>query len=53
MNIQRHNPLASLTQPLGPLDGNLAYDESPHLHRLEPTQNCPQPTQHSWVANTS
>jgi hypothetical protein len=34
--------LASLNQSIGPVYGNLAYDEDPHLHCLEPTQ-------HRWV----
>jgi hypothetical protein len=41
MNIQSQI-LASLNQSIGPVYGNLAYDEDPHLHCLEPTQ-------HSWV----
>jgi hypothetical protein len=35
-------PLASLNQSIGSVYDDLAYDEDPHLHCLEPTQ-------HSWV----
>jgi hypothetical protein len=34
--------LAPLNQSIGPMYSNLAYDEDPHLHCLEPIQ-------HSWV----
>ena len=36
------NPLVSLTQSIGPVYDDLAYDEETHFHCLEPTQ-------HSWV----
>jgi hypothetical protein len=43
MNAKMLKLLTSLNQSIGPVYGNnLAYDEDPHLHCLEPTQN-------SWV----
>ena len=39
----KSKPLASCNQSIGSVyDDDLAYDEDPHLHYLEPTQ-------HSWV----
>ena len=42
MNIESQN----LKRSLGPVYDNLAYDEDPHLHCLEPTQ-------HSWVPDAN
>ena len=42
----KSKPLASLNQSIGPMYDNLAYDEDPHLHCLEPTQ-------YSWVLESN
>ena len=34
---------------IGQVYDNLVYDEDPHLRCLEPTQDCLERTQHSWI----
>ena len=49
MKYSKSEPLASLGQSLGPLHDDLACDEDPYLHSLEPTRDCLELAQHSWV----
>ena len=49
----KSKPLAFLNQSLGLVYDDFAHDEDSHLYCLEPTQDCLEPIQHSWVLDPS